>query len=119
MSRNKLGRLSTATGAVDAWNPSLDGGAHRIRLSADQALVYVAGDFSVVGALPRQRLAAIDATTGLATAWYPRVAVPLTSMALSGDGSLAFVATRGGTIIGNRLQAWSTRDRCPGLGPAR
>ena len=106
--RNHLARLSTTTGAVDAWNPSLDSGIHRIRLSADGSLVYVAGDFSVVGSVARQRMAAIDAATGLATAWHPRVQVPLTSMALSGDGTLAFVATRGGNIIGNRLQAWST-----------
>ncbi len=108
LSRNHLARLSTATGAVDAWNPSVDSGIHRIRLSADGSLVYVAGDFSVVGSVARQRMAAIDATTGLATAWHPRVQVPLTSMALSGDGTLAFVATRGGNLIGNRLQAWST-----------
>ena len=106
--RNHLARLSTATGAVDAWNPNVDSGIHRIRLSADGSLVYVAGDFSVVGSVARQRMAAIEAATGLATAWHPRVQVPLTSMALSGDGTLAFVATRGGTIIGNRLQAWST-----------
>ncbi|HEV7861109.1 MAG TPA: hypothetical protein VGR20_00355 [Acidimicrobiia bacterium] len=106
--RNRLARLSAATGAVDGWNPGLDSGVHRIRLSADQTLVYVAGDFSMVGSTPRQRLAAIDATTGLATSWYPKVKSPLTSVALSGDGTLAFVATRGGTVIGNRLQAWDT-----------
>ena len=97
-----------ANGAVDAWNPNLDSGVHRIRLTADRRLVYVAGDFSTIGSTPRQRLAAIDATTGLATAWHPKVQVPLTSMALSADASLAFVATRGGNLIGNRLQAWST-----------
>ena len=106
--RNRLGRVATANGAVDAWNPNLDSGVHRIRLTADRQLVYVAGDFSTIGSTPRQRLAAIDATTGLATGWYPKVQVPLTSMALSADASLAFVATRGGNIIGNRLQAWST-----------
>jgi hypothetical protein len=108
VSRNRLGRVITATGAVDAWNPSLDSGVHRIRLTADRRFVYVAGDFSTIGSTPRQRLAAIDATTGLATAWHPRVEVPLTSVALSADASLAFVATRGGNLIGNRLQAWST-----------
>jgi hypothetical protein len=106
--RNHIARLSTANGAVDAWNPSVDSGVHRIRLSADRTLVYLAGDFSVVGTVARQRMAAVDATTGQATAWHPRVQVPIVSMALSGDGTLAFIATRGGNLIGNRLQAWST-----------
>ncbi len=106
--RNHIARLSTANGAVDAWNPGVDSGVHRIRLSADGRLVYLAGDFSVVGSVARQRMAAVDATTGLATAWHPKIQVPIVSMALSGDGTLAFIATRGGNLIGNRLQAWST-----------
>ena len=106
--RNRLASVRADTGALEAWDPNLDSGVHRIRLSADGRLVYVAGDFSLVGPAPKQRLAAIDAVTGLATAWSPRVGVPLTSVALSTDGSLAFVATRGGNTTGNRLQAWST-----------
>ncbi|TMK52507.1 MAG: hypothetical protein E6G66_03850 [Actinobacteria bacterium] len=108
VARNKLAAVTADTGTVEAWNPNLDSGVHRIRRSSDQRLVYVAGDFATVGSTPRSRLAAIDATTGLATGWYPQVRVPLTSVALSGDGSLAFVATRGGNTTGNRLQAWST-----------
>jgi len=41
--RNHLARLSTANGAVDPWNPDLDSGVHRIRLSADQTKVFIAG----------------------------------------------------------------------------
>ncbi|MDQ1503128.1 MAG: trimeric autotransporter adhesin, partial [Actinomycetota bacterium] len=108
MPRNRLAAVTTDTGVVEPWNPNLDSGIHRIRLSPDQTLVYIAGDFTAVGPAPRSRLAAVDATTGLATGWFPRVAVPLTSLALSGDASLAFVATRGGNQTGNRLQAWNT-----------
>jgi hypothetical protein len=103
-----LGSVTADAGTVEAWNPGLDSAVHRIRLSPDGALVYVAGDFSVVGSVARSRLAAIDVASGLATAWSPRVAVPLTSVALSGDGTLAFVATRGDNRSGNRIQAWST-----------
>src|SRR5581483_1775527 len=106
--RNHLASLSADTGAVEAWDPEVDSGIHRIRLSADGRLAYVAGDFSAVGPAPKMRLAAIDVSTGLATDWTPRVGVPLTSVALSADGTLAFVATRGGQGTGNRLQAWST-----------
>ena len=106
--RSHLARVTTATGAVDAWNPNVDSGVHRIRLSADGRHVYIAGAFSAVGPAARQFMAAVDAATGHATAWHPRVQVPIVSMALSGDGTLAFIATRGGNLIGNRLQAWST-----------
>ena len=106
--RNHLARVATANGAVDAWDPNVDGGVHRIRLSADGARIYIAGAFSAVGSAARSYLAAVDTVSGLATAWHPRVQVPIVSLALSSDETLAFVATRGGNIIGNRLQAWST-----------
>lgn len=50
--------------------------------------IYIVGDFTQVGDVPRNNAAAIDAATGRATAWNPDVDAPVHAVAAAPDGSL-------------------------------
>lgn len=62
--------LNPATGAVQPWAPHLAGNAEIIIRAGHR--VYIGGDFTKVGDMPRRGLAALDPRTGrLLPSWQP------------------------------------------------
>jgi len=80
--RNRLAKLSGATGAVDlTWNPNVSGNVNTI--AANGTDVYIGGSFTTVGGQTRNNVAKIDATTGAVDmAWNPNVSATVESLAL-------------------------------------
>jgi len=77
------GQLRYGAGAVDAttaqvtpWNLDLQGGYSSplvVSIVPRGGLVYVAGNFDIVGGQARKGLAAVDATSGAPSAWNPQL----------------------------------------------
>jgi hypothetical protein len=64
-SRSHLLAFDITTGAlIGSWAPSANAQARSIAASADGSRIFVAGDFTSVNGVARNRLAAIDAATG-------------------------------------------------------
>lgn len=71
--RNNLAALSTMDGSVIAFNPSPDSagrGVGALVVSSDGLIVYVGGDFTLIGGQARSGLAALNAADGLATSTF-------------------------------------------------
>lgn len=71
---------STSVGAVDIWAK-----AFTLALSQDRTILYVGGQFSVIGGESRKNIAALVAATGSVTAWNPDSNGPVDSLAVSGS----------------------------------
>ncbi|MBV8036478.1 hypothetical protein [Roseateles sp.] len=74
--RNGLAAIDTATGALTAWNPQPVFADPRFppttaALAVDGTNVYVAGNFTVIGGVPRSGLAKVDTSTGSVLPWNP------------------------------------------------
>ncbi len=85
-SRNGLGAVDAATGALAAWAPPQDNNVLSLAATADR--IYLGGNFSTVSSASRFCLAAVDSATGAATAWNPGV-----------NSSVAAIATHGSTVF--------------------
>lgn len=71
------------------------------------ASVLIGGDFTTVGGLSRPHLASISTASGAVTAWRPLAnSCPVNSIATDARLIRVFVACGGGTIGGNRLDAF-------------
>lgn len=63
--RGRLAAVDVATGQVDpVFVVSADGVVRTVDVSPDGGRVYLGGDFTIIGLVPRQRIAAVDASTG-------------------------------------------------------
>lgn len=71
LARGSLGKVDATTGAVDAWNPSMNNQVEALLL--DGATLYVGGNFTSASGSTRNKLAAYDTTTDSLTAWDPNV----------------------------------------------
>lgn len=76
--RQDLAAFDVVSGALLPWNPDADGSLD-VRpvvraLAVRGDTVFVAGDFTQVGGLPRAGLAAVSGRTGLVLGWYPGAA---------------------------------------------
>ncbi|MDQ3944663.1 MAG: PQQ-like beta-propeller repeat protein [Actinomycetota bacterium] len=89
--RTHLARLSASTGTVDRWNATLDGSVVRsLAVSPDGSMVYVAGDFQNVNAVPRNGLAALRSAGAALEAWAPALS-NVGSMAVAPDNSKVYL----------------------------
>ncbi|MCX7017203.1 MAG: hypothetical protein NTW86_32340 [Candidatus Sumerlaeota bacterium] len=89
--RNAIAALDAATGLATAWNPNATGGApsnYVFALALRGSTVYVGGEFSSIGAQPRNRIAALDAATGLATAWDPNAGSAVYALTASSGSAI-------------------------------
>jgi hypothetical protein len=96
VARNSLARIN-ATGAVQAWDPNVNGTVNAMFLSGGK--IYLGGSFSQVGGQVRNNLAAVDATTGAVVAgWNPNANSSVNAM----DGASGNIYVGGGftTVAG-------------------
>ncbi len=106
--RNHIAALDAMTGLACNWNPDaassnptdfLEVWAIAVR----DTVVYVGGDFTIIGGQPRNHIAAIDATTGQTLAWNPN---PTDSI------QIRVLATSGNTVyVGGQFSAMGGRPR--------
>lgn len=109
--RNRIGAVSTSTGAVLSWDPDAKQPVDAIVV--DGNTVYVGGRFSSlatnppgqpsIGGAVREFIAALDASTGLATAWNPGADARVTSLLVEGNtvyvgGSFKFIGGGGSGV---------------------
>ena len=70
--RNGLAALDAKTGLPLEWNPEGDNRpVYTLSLSHNDKILYVGGEFDIIGGKKRNSLAAIDTRTALATDWDP------------------------------------------------
>lgn len=71
--RNRLARVDTTTGDLDAWDPGADGDVSSILLGTDDATLIASGAFTTIAGSARRYLASLltSETTGNATSWQP------------------------------------------------
>ncbi len=90
-SRNRIARLDAGTGLADpVWNPDITGSSvNGLQVDAS-GNIYVGGDFTNVGDLPRPMLARLDATgSGLAQAGFtPGANATVRTLGLDASGNL-------------------------------
>ena len=84
------------TGRLDAkWHPEVNGRV--TALARVGSTLYVGGEFTTFGRLPREKLAAVDIKTGAVTDWNPGVGAKknvfayVWALAPSGDGKTLYV----------------------------
>jgi len=77
---------SNPDGSIDgAFLPKPNGEVRDLAISSDGAILYVAGDFTMIGGQARNHLAAIDTATGQVTDWDPNANQAVLKLMLSKD----------------------------------
>ena len=97
---------ATVGGTPDAGTVQTDGQVSAVAVSGGK--VYLAGFFTHVNGVPRDRLAAVDASTGQLTGWNPGADGAVRALAASPDGSRIYAGgsfTSVGGAARNRLAA--------------
>ncbi|HSK32931.1 MAG TPA: PKD domain-containing protein, partial [Propionicimonas sp.] len=81
--RNNMLAYDLLTGALKtAFNPNLNGQALAVAASPDGSRIYVGGEFTSVGGVPRSRIAALNPVTGaMITSFNARADGPVKSLA--------------------------------------
>ena len=98
--------LAATSATPDAGTVQTDGQVSAVVVSGGR--VYLAGFFTHVNGVPRNRLAAIDAATGQLTGWNPDANGAVRALAVSADGSRIYAGgtfTSVGGAARNRLAA--------------
>ena len=86
LTRNRLVKLNSTTGAADAtWDPNASAAVNSIAISGSD--IYVGGAFTTInGSTTRNYLAKLNNTTGVADAtWNPNASAAVNSIGMSGS----------------------------------
>ena len=84
--RNNMLAYDLTTGAlITSFAPSFNAQVKDIAVSADGTTLYVAGSFTTVNGVTRNRLAALDVATGALKSWAPSANSYATSVAVNGS----------------------------------
>jgi chitodextrinase len=84
VTRTRIARFSTATGALDTtWVHTANGTVRDLAASPDGSLVYMSGDFTTVDGVTRNRVAAFSTATGALTSFAPTVNASIYGIAVS------------------------------------
>jgi len=87
-SRNGLAAFNaTGTGNLTSWDPSAASGSVFNGIGVSKGIVYVGGDFSMVGGAEVTNLAAIDASSASVTSWLPEIDGTINTLAI-GSGNI-------------------------------
>lgn len=119
--RPYLGRVSLATGALDAsWTPTPNKRVETLLVDPATSTLYVGGKFSKLNGVTRERLAAVDLATGALTAFAPALVYqgPETTgnvMALARDGSWLYVGGAFTHVNGQARSSLAAVDAATGL----
>jgi len=105
--------VANCEGALTDWyiNGGISGGAAIVNtqvFSNDFSTLYIAGNFTSVGGVPRKNIAAINVASKKVTSWYPKNGVDNTVHSMITCGSNLLVAgdfTRIGNTTRNRIAA--------------
>jgi hypothetical protein len=112
VSRTNLLAYSLTTGAlISSWAPTLNAKGVAIAASGDGKRIFVAGSFTSVSGVARNRVAALDASTGAVISWNPNANNRVRSLAVAGN--TLYMGGIFGSVGGHtrtRLAAVSTTD---------
>lgn len=93
--RRHMVALDASTGQALPWAPQPNTAPWEMVLSPDGSTIYVSGDFTTIGGLPRNRLAAINADPQQTqvTSWDPNcTGGTVTGIAIAPDGGTLYAA---------------------------
>ncbi len=100
LSRGRLAKLDTATGAVDGtWKPKASAEVKTLAVAAGK--VYVGGAFSTINGSTRNRAAAVDAGSGSLSSWNPNVSNVVWAIDASPDAKTVYLAGAFTTVKGS------------------
>lgn len=90
--RNRLAAFTTADGLVSAFDPDSNGSVYTLALTADDATLYVGGEFTNLNAgATRRRLAALATATGAVIAGFdPDINGAVRAIRLSADAATLY-----------------------------
>ncbi len=122
VARTRIAHL-LPTGRLDAkWHPEVNGSVDA--LARIGSTLYLGGEFTKFGGLPRIELAAVDSKTGAVEGWNPGVAakkdnaVLVSALAPSADGKTIFVGGEFSRLAGQRVSNVGAVDAATGKGRA-
>jgi len=107
--RNRIAQLDFTTGAANAtWNPNSNSVVNALAYDAPNTLLYVAGQFTAIDGVTRNRLAVLDPGTGHAQSWNPNANNQVNAIVVGGTEVYAggLFTTVGGQAR-NRIAALS------------
>ena len=81
--RNYVAALDAVSGQVTTWHPEADNTVWALWVAENS--VYVGGQFTSLGGLPRRRLAQVEAATGAVLPWNPQASERVFALALAGN----------------------------------
>ncbi|MFN0134312.1 MAG: GC-type dockerin domain-anchored protein [Phycisphaerales bacterium] len=81
--RRSLAAVRITSGAVDRWNPNVNGNVSAMALANGN--LVIGGGFFQVGGMPRQNLASVSEATGLPTAFDPAVNSAVYALTVAGN----------------------------------
>jgi len=94
---NYIGSVDVATGVAGLWAPNSNQSVKAISLSKDRVSAYLGGDFTLLGAVSRNRLAAVKLSDGTVidgsgggSDWQPNADQSIESLAMTSDGLLLY-----------------------------
>jgi hypothetical protein len=100
MSRSRLAKLNSATGALDtAWAPKASAEVKALVVTGGK--VYAAGAFSTIDGSTRKRAAAVDAVSGKLSSWNPNASNVVWALAASPDGRTIYLGGAFSTVKGS------------------
>ena len=82
VTRNRAAAVDSATGALVAWDPNLNGAVRSMVLYGTN--IFLAGEFTTVNNLGYDRLAAVDWITGTVSSWNPNASDSVEGLVVSG-----------------------------------
>ncbi|MGO8884458.1 MAG: hypothetical protein ACLQI7_12270, partial [Streptosporangiaceae bacterium] len=120
VARNYLAAFSARSGALQSFDPSLNGRVTALAVSPRGNVLYAGGSFTRVDRQPRPYLAAFSTATGqLSTTWTPTASGSVLSIATAPSGAPIYVGgnftkldgqarTRAGALSRfGKLQSWA------------
>jgi hypothetical protein len=108
--RRRLASVNLATGALDAWNPSV-GGGKVLALAATTSGVYVGGNFATLAGQSRANLGRLG-LDGTLDSWAPTLDGRVNSLVASPSGTKVYAGGDFTTVSGNTsarsIASWDT-----------
>lgn len=115
-SKKRIAAINTSDGSLVAGftPPDLDNSVYTLKLTSDNATIYIGGAFTDIGGTTRNRIAALSTSNGaLVTGFNPNSNEKVRSLELNGDGSVIYVGgdfTNIAATARNKMAALNTSD---------